>query len=998
MKKALMMKQKFFLISLFVISTFLSLSQTRTITGTVTNSSGEALAGASVRIDGTTNGSITGSDGQFRLDDVSPDDYLLISYIGTEAQRLLVGDQQNFSISLESSAEFLDEVVVIAYGEQRRANVSGAISTVDSEEIAALPVTNAESALQGRAPGIQVTNSGSPGATPRVLIRGLGTLGNTDPIYVIDGVIVGNLSGISPNDIESVSLLKDASTTALYGARGANGVVIVTTKRGQEGKGKLEFNTYTGVQAVTERLNVLNTVDYLNHLSDLNIFPDRPFELYQNNTDWQNAVFQNGMIQDYQVNYSGATENLNYYISGEYLGQEGSVIETAFERFSFRAKGDGKFGRFTVGQNLGVSFGTRNPERESGGRTALEHALKMAPYLPVYNPTNLGGFQGPDATDGQDAENPVRVMEIGESEQKTLGIIGNVFGEFQILDGLSFRSQVGLDYFSNNDLTFVPSFADGSAHSQNFAAVSRGNGLGRTLIYNNILRYETSLNKLHNFEVIALSEKTESRFEGLGGSSRNDVTDEIQQLNVANAQSLGSGVSETNRLGYVGRVNYNFQSKYIASASLRRDASSRFGANKRWGTFYSGSLAWNVAREDFLLESPISTMKIRGSYGITGTDAIADYGFSAQLVDPFQYIFNGQTVVGVTPAGGENPDLQWEEKAITNIGLDFGFFEDRIYGLFEWYDNTSNELLIPVPLTSSLGTHNDTADRNVGSVSTNGIELQLGYANYDNKFTWDINGNIATVNNNVRSIGDRDPILQDQIQDVNGSSTRVAVGEPLYHFYGLIYDGVYANQEEVDQVLFGDPNQLTVGPGDARFVDLNGDGFINSEDQTVLGNRFPDFTYGFNLNASYKGFDFNAFINGVSGNDIYNLNKYLLEGGLNRGFNVGQEYYENRWTPNNTEGTFPRVGGNNNNNSFSSRWIEDGSFTRLKNISLGYRIPTSLIGKYVSRMRVYASGQNLITVTDYSGYDPEVAGNLYGIDEINYPQPKSGLVGIQLQF
>ncbi|SDW70197.1 TonB-linked outer membrane protein, SusC/RagA family [Lutibacter oricola] len=997
-----MTKFKFAIIALIMVCTHTISAQTTRVSGLVTDNSGQPLPGVTILVQGTTKGASTDFDGNYALENLSSQDVLVFSYVGMVSQSILVGDKTKVDVVLLASAESLDEVVIVGYGKQSRAEVTGAISTVDSEKMGALPVTNAESALQGRAAGVTIANSGVPGSSPSVLIRGLGSVGSNSPLYVIDGVIVGNLSGISPNDIESVSVLKDASTTAVYGAQGSNGVVVVTTKKGKNGKGKLSFNTYTGFQTVSERYDVLNTIDYLKYAAELGAFPNRPLSTFQTDTDWQDKIFRTGMIQDYNLSYSGGNDNSTHLFSAEYLKQEGTLINTGFERYSFRANSSAKFGKLKIGESMSISFGKQNPELNSGGRTVIEHAIKAAPYLNVYNASNLGGFQGPSSSaDGQDAENPVRVQTLGDAVNKTLGIIGNIYAEYEIIEGLNFKSQVGLDYYTYNNSNFTPSFSDdsvegSSTHAQDYAFIQRYSGYGQTIIFDNSLTYNKTLNDVHNFEVLALIEKYEGKNNSQSATSRNAVTDEVDQLSNEDS-SLSSGSSEINKLGYLGRINYNYDGKYIASVSYRRDASSRFGSNKRWSNFYSASAGWNIAKEKFMEDLDFSNLKLRASYGTVGSDAIGDYLYAPSLTSGFEYPIGGAVAFGVTANGGANQDLQWETKEIINVGLDVGLFNEKFTASFEYYQNTSDDLLIYIPSVLSSGIHAGSLPVNAGSVETKGFEFVFGYNDYEGDFTWSANLNLGTSKNEVLNLGGRDDITGSGFKG-GGNITRTVVGESLFHFYGLESDGIYQTQEEVDAVFWANTGQKIVQPGDIRFKDLNNDGTINSDDRTIIGNPFPELTYGLNLDAQYKNFDLSVFVTGVYGNEIFNTNTYDLVGGANRLFNISSEYNNNRWSTSNPTGTEPRILGAPQNNGVSDRFVEDGSYTRLKNISLGYTVPSELIENYFSKLRVYVSGQNLVTISDYSGLDPEIGGGEFGVDRGTYPQPKSVLVGVQVSF
>ena len=991
-----MVKMKIVLIAILMICSQSILAQTKTVNGTVKDNSGETLPGVSILIKGTQKGTETDFDGQFTLNSVEPTDELVITYIGKTSQSILVGAQTSLNIVLQESAEGLDEVVIVAYGKQSRKTVTGAISTVDAKEISELPVTNAEQALQGRAAGLTVVNNGSPGSSPQVRIRGLSTFGSNSPLYVIDGVIVGNLSGISPADIENVSILKDASTTALYGARGSNGVVLVTTKSGKSGKGKLNFSVYTGAQTFTNRYDVMNTVQYLQFASSINVFPNRPLSLFQNDTDWQDEIFQTGLIKDFKLDYSKGTENSTQFFSAEFLKQEGTIINTGFERYSFRANSSYKTGKFKFGQTMSVAISNSRGEQSGGGRTLITHAIKSVPFLPVYNPNNNGGFQGPsNAGDGQDAENPVRIQTHPEFGNKNLGIIGSLYGEYDLMEGLKFRTQVGLDYYNGRNSTFIASFSDdpSNTHAQDFASYSAGASFGQALVFTNSLKYIKTFAEKHNVEFLALAEQTENKSSGFGGSARNLVTDELVQFGPVN-QSIGSGNSKTTRQGYLGQLNYNYDTKYIFSASVRRDASSRFGSNNRWGTFPSASLGWVISEEGFFGEdSRINNLKLRSSYGITGNDAIGDYRYSATLTGGFEYPIGDNNGAGVTENGGSNPDLKWEEIAMLNIGLDVGIDNNKFTASLEYFKNRSDDLLVQLPTALSSGSNAGNITANIGSIETKGFEAMLGYNDTEGDFTWSANFNIGSSDNEVLVLG-VDEIPRNAMKDGAGNITNIQVGESIDHFYGLVSDGIYQNQAEVDAVFTANPAQTTVQPGDIRYKDINGDGDINSDDRIVLANPLPDFTYGLNLSANYKNFDASLFITGVEGVDVYNTNKYDLEGGAGRAFN-GSTVLLNSWTPGNVTTTVPRFGGAQQNHSISDRYIEDGSYTRLKNISIGYTVPSKFFEGYLTKFRIYASGQNLITITDYTGLDPELTS---GVDYGRYPQPKSFLFGVQISL
>lgn len=1002
----MIMKFKFAIIALLMICTHSVMAQSKTIQGVVTDATGLPLPGASINVQGSTNSASTDIDGRYSLKDVKSSDKIIFSFVGLVTQTISVGNQTAINVKLIESTQNLTEVVVVAYGSQKRTKVTGAISVVGAKEIAAVPITNAESALQGRAAGVTVVN-GAPGSSPTVTIRGLATPNDSSPLYVIDGVLTGNLSGISPNDIETITVLKDASTTALYGAKGFNGVIMVTTKKGKKGPGQLSFSSYLGSQTVTKRYDVLDTQQYLKYAQDLGSnLTARAAEFGNQTTDWQDQIFKSGLMQDYNLSFSSGTDTSTSRYSAEYLKQEGAILSTGFERYSFRANNTQSVGRLTVGSNMGLSFSKINPERSAGGRTLLEHAIKMAPYLPIYNATSLGGYQGPDAVDGNDAENPVRVANLGYQKINNVSIIGNIFAELELYKGLKFRSQVSLDYYTSKDRSFVPSFADGTVHKQAFSTSNDNSSQGQTIVFDNSLNYKTTIADKHNIELLGVVTKIDSKSQNLIAGSRYAISDEIDQLRLQDA-NLSSSNSAVRNVGYIGRINYDYDEKYLVAVSGRRDGSSRFGANNRWGNFYSLALGWNLAKENFMADSVFSTLKLRATTGATGNDKISDYRYSASLLADYNYPIGGANAPGVSVNAAANPDLKWESKTDRNIGLDFGLYDETFTGSLEYFNNKSSDILFDVPLPASVGSPNGSQLQNIADVKVSGYEMSLGYNDRKGDFTWSATANFGTSKNEV-------VYLANNVKDVlSGPApraglenfSRLEVGQPLFYFYGYETNGIYQNQAEVDAV-FG-PGQTIVKPGDIKLIDRDGNKVINSNDKTNIGNPYPDFTYGLNLTAAYKKFDFNCFITGVQGNDIFNSNTFDLQG-MQRLFNVSTDVIGRSIVANgvvtNPSATLPRAQGADQNWAVASqRYVEDGSYTRLKNITLGYTLTGTSFDKYFSRLRLYLSGQNLITITKYSGLDPEIArvngnANSAGIDLGRYPQPKSVIFGLDVTF
>ena len=1006
------------------------------IEGTVTDAAtGELLPGANIIIKGTTQGSITDLDGKYSVN-AEEGDVLVISFVGYMVQEVTVGTETTINITLELDIQALDEIVVVGYGTQKRVEVTGAISTVDADEITAVPVATAEQALQGRAAGVVVINNGSPGTEATVRIRGIGTVNYNGPLIVIDGVVAAGMSDVNPNDIESVQVLKDASTAAIYGSQGSNGIIMITTKKGVPGTVKVDLDAYWGQQWNNNRFDVLNVSQYIDYAGSADVTTPPPVlgdaaRLGLAETDWQEQLFQKGFMQNYNLALSGGGLNSSYRISGGYTGQDGIIKTTGFERYNFRANSDFKHGRLTVGENLAVSFGDMNPEPNSGGRSLLEHAIKSPPYLPVYNAGNLGGFQGPNSPhDGQDAENPVRVLELNSYDTKTTSIIGNLWAELEIIDGLKFRSVAGLEDIKLQDDQFFPSFNDddlGSTHSRTFALVRKNTLAYRSLIFTNSLNYSQTFAGRHNLEVLGLMEYSTIDNSRTEVESRDLISDEVEQ--VGNTSSnVKSESLEYIRIGYLGRLNYNFDQKYLIAASYRADASSRFGSNNRWGYFPSVAAGWRINKESFMENiSALSNLKLRFSWGKAGNDKIANYAYATTLTSDMNYVINNAAATGTTVSGAANPDLKWEETTMTNFGLDLGLLNNQFTFAAEYYINTSDDLLMNLTTSPSLGIFTRAKSANVGSVETKGFEFQMGYNDFEGDFQWSASLNLGTFNSEVLSLGGLDAVQMNQFE--NEGLTRLQVGEPAFYFYGWQFNGIFASDQEASEYLGG--GQSGAQGGDFRIDDVAGpddadgnptgpDGIIDANDRTNIGNPFPSISLGLNFNASYKGLDLNILILGSYGNDVYNTNIYDLEG-MPRLFNAGTAVL-NRWTPTNPSNTVPRPGVGRNVEA-SSRFVEDGSYTRVKNITLGYTIPSGVFRNVLSHVRVYVSAQNLLTFTNYSGLDPEVGAysvasnspamigqpRYYsegypvtnfqnGIDYGGYPIPKSFIAGLQISF
>lgn len=987
----------------------------QTINGTVLDENGDPLPGASIVVKGTSNGTQTDFDGNFTIT-ANPDDILVVSYIGYSTEEITIGQETNVSVQMQVDNNKLDEVVVVGYGTQTKNSVTGAIATVSSDDIVKLPTTNAVEGLQGRAAGLTVINNGSPGSAPTVRIRGIGTLGNNNPVYVVDDIVVPDITSLSPNDIESVSVLKDASTTAVYGSLGANGVIVIKTKGGKTGEVTFDFNTYLSTLFEPKSLELLSTDEYLSYATDmiLNADPNATLParfseqgIENQNFNYQNAIFQSGSIQNYELSASGGNDFAKFRLSTGYQTQEGILLNTDLDRYTVRLNSTFEKGIFTFGESIGVTYAEQNPLILAFSVSPLENAIRMAPYLPFNNAEYIGGFNELTADDINTTRNPLRTLNREEQLNKNISVLGNIYAKAKLAPGLEYKINGGLNFFDNQfKKTELPYGISGGLFNQLITRFSYFDLRVKTVTLQNSLLYRTTLGEKHNLEILALSEKQKRRTTSLSGVGTTDLG--IQDI--AGGLAGGAAATEYNKTGYLGRLNYDFDNKYILAASIRRDGSSRFGANKRWGNFPSLAAGWVVSREDFIGDtSALSYLKLRGSWGLAGNDNSAgDYSFESSLLANFFY----GDLSALAVSALENPDLQWEQTSTTNIGIDLGFLKNKITFSAEYYNNTSDDLIVALPPAASVGVPNSTPT-NIGGMTTKGFEFNLGFNNADRQFKWSANLNVSTTENEVTNLapnveqifnGDKPNVLG------NGPISRIAVGKPLWHFYGYETDGIFQNQGEIDVAAL----QNNAAPGDIRFKDTNLDGEINSDDRVVIGDPFPDLSFGLSFDGSYNNFDISFLLTGVSGNEIFNATRYYLDGAAQL-TNAGRAVLD-RWTNSNPSNTQPRAVLNdpNQNSRVSDRYVEDGSYIRLRNISFGYNLPTNTLDRILngtfSKLRMYVSAQNLLTITDYSGFDPEVGPSLgigsvngdgnseLGVDRGQYPQPKSLVFGLQMSF
>jgi len=1025
---------KFLSEKLIVISTDTDnaslLSETmKNISGKIVNEKGEPLVGVTVRVKNTNIIATTNSMGIFSLETNELSGRLVISYVGMQTVEISMAGKTDFAVSLKAIDADLSEVVVLGYGTQKRTKVTGAISRVSNESINAVPVADVRQALQGRVPGVVVTANGSPGDAPIVRIRGIGSINySSEPFYVVDGFPGADMSMIDGKDIESIDVLRDASTAAIYGSRGANGVIIVTTKKAK-GKGKtmVMLDTYYGTQKAWKKLDLLNTDEYLKYGTALltnagsalpTRFTNMSAPIYagatqtysQTNTDWQDEMFRSAPITQTNISVAKATDNSRIYASGGYFKQDGIMLGTQYERFNFRFNSDFTLSKvFTFGQNLTVSSENKLNENNAGGRSQLKHIIHNVPYIPVKDPTLLGGYRGPGGDDGSDPQNPVRVALQDISRNKLVKILGSAFLEAKITNGLKYRFTSGINYNNFDNIGNAPIYNE-SFNARGINQLQQTMSNFRSLYLSNQLNYDRSFGE-HSINVLAVAESQNSRSKSLFGGGSYATNELIYVTSSLTDPGVNGGVNEELLYSYLGRINYDYKGKYLLSGSFRRDGSSVFAPGNKWANFPSASVGWRVSEESFLRNSKvISDLKLRASWGKMGFNGIGNYAWQSVLQQNTAAIFGDSRQSGGYFNALGNPDLKWEITTMTNFGADFGFFNNRLTVSAEYYVRTTDDLILQRPLPSSLGFSNSTPF-NVGKMENKGFELQVNYAKRSGAFKWELSGNISTISNKVVSFGEniKSPIFAGANGDFGGFDiTRTNVGDPVQAFYGYKVASIFQSQAEIDALTKNNIKyQDNAKPGDIKFQDLDGNGVINSNDRTILGNFLPNISYGLNYSANYKDFDATVFFQGVQGNSIYNGTKVLTQGML-RLFGAGKEVL-NAWTPTNTNTDIPRAvsGDPNNNSRTSDRFIEDGSYLRLKVLSVGYTFAPKTLNGFakgaLSKVRVYVSAQNLITLTKYTGYDPEIGSRFNGalsagIDYGQFPQARTFLFGLQVGF
>lgn len=1016
---------------LLMVCALQGFAQTATVSGTVTDAeTGQPLPGVNVLVKGTGTGATTDLDGDYRLSGLSPEDVLAFSFVGFMPNEEVVGNRTVINVALEPDIEQLEEVVVVGYGTQKKADITGSVAVVDSEEMQKYAASDVGQLLQGRAAGVNITSDGQPGANPNVRIRGVGTFGNSQPLYVVDGVPVGtSVRDFNPNDIESVQVLKDASAGAIYGSRAANGVIIITTKQGRKDSPlRVEYNGYYGIDENWQRMPVLERENYQMMANEVRANggrplipgndPSSPYFIDHINTDWQDVSMKNGMRQNHNLGFSGGGEHTTYNLSLDYFGNEGILVGNGptYDRYSARLNTTAEKGIFKIGTSLYYAHSHENSltfrgDVLTGGRPPLVNDILMTPpTMPVYDPSNEGGFAGTSSfVHSVIALNVPGINSLFTNWVDVDRIFTNVFGELKLLDTnghtLKYRINLGYDKTVTRDFSFVPEFEMGYFFNNGISLLDDNSRRYTVGLVENTLNYTKEFGK-HNLAVL-LGQTYQSN----GTVVR---TGHAEALPKPYYPVLSNGINQTasgNEYysaldSYLGRINYDYDGKYLMTATVRRDGSSRFAPVNRYGTFPSLALGWRISQEEFfpVSERIVTDLKIRGSYGQLGNQNIGDYLYQAYINRNIPYHFGGfDVVMGGTQTSLVSENIKWETSTMANVGFDARLFEGRLDFTTEYYLKETTDLLVGVPIPASTGSINTAPVVNAGALRNQGFDFELTYHKLEGDFTFDISANASTLSNEVLALGGSN-------EPVYGVGAKTEVGGEVGRHFGFEYAGIFQSPEEIAGHAF---QNASTAPGDVIFkdqltIDTDGDGIpdeadgvINDEDRVYLGSAIPSLNYGLNFTARYKNFDFTAFASGASG--------YLINSRLYRTLMHTTDYINwhedilGRWTPENPNADVPRVviDDPNGNGRDSNRpgWLQNGGHLRLNTVSLGYTLPSDLI-KALQTARIYVTTQNLYTFQAYKGYNPDFTSGVFnpGFDNGSYPRPRTYMVGVQVSF
>lgn len=1036
--------------------------QQKKVTGKITDATGNALAGVNVLEKGTTNGAISDANGIYTLNVSSPNAVLTFSFIGFTTAEVTVGTRNTVDISLSEAVSALDEIVVVGYSTQTRKSLTGAVSTVNSVALAKETTANAIERLQGKASGVNIMNAKAPGGGATISIRGLGTINNNTPLFVIDGVPTkSNLSEINPDEIETLTVLKDASSAAIYGARGANGVILITTKRGLAGKAKVSFTARYGTSKFSQYYDLLNTQEYGEMLwlennnmgvphsnilygkGDEPVIPDYivPAGLMEGDpltdparyshtpgsgfynitkankvgTDWYNAILQPGLMNEYNLSLTGGSERGTYAFTAGYYKEQGVVKYTSFDRYSLRSNSDAKLTNWLgVGQSLGLTYSVGKGNRsEYGEGIPISQAYRMQPIVPIYD--IMGNFAGTKATGTGNGENALAVLYRDKDDySNNMRAIGNAYAEIFPAKGLRIKSLFGFDYrpFDGRDIFRQnPEFQE----SKPTDILNVNSGLTIQWNWANTLNFTRVFAENHTVNFLLGTEAVSSTYNGFNASRSTYFSDDpiymVLDSGEKDKNNGGSG-NQVKWMSYFGRVNYDFRGRYLLEATLRRDGSSRFGANSRWGTFPAFSAGWRISDESFMSATSglFDNIKLRAGWGKSGNDEVGNYnGFStfASSASNSSYSINGSatsSVAGFYASANGNPDARWETTSTTNVGLDLSALKNTINVTIDIWQRQTKDMLYAISIPQVAG-NASAPSVNIGDMKNRGFDLNLNYQNkaLNGDLTYSAGLTVTHYKNEITKISDKETEFLNGDRFREMMYTRATKGTAFPEFYGLIVDGMFQTQAEADEYApeYGGTYNI---PGHFKFRDVNNDGVINDDDRTFIGSPHPKFTAGLNADINYKGFGLSAFFYTVYGNKIANYVSRWTDYSMFTGNRTKERLYSSWGSPylsNNADATLPLADLSNTSQYPSTAFLEDGSFLRLKTLQLSYTLPKSLVQRMnVAKLDIYIQGTNLFTITKYSGLDPELSrsGRNMGIDDGQWPTAKQFVIGLRLDI
>mgnify|MGYP000656051760 FL=1 len=986
--------------------------QAKTVTGTVTDVSGEPIIGANIRIKGTTTGTITDIDGNFSIK-AEPQSVIEVSYIGYLTQETVINNQKSIRFLLKEDTKTLDEVVVIGYGVQKKADLTGSVANINTEKLNTQSNANIGQALQGKIAGVDiVSQGGAPGSGTRIMVRGIGTLNNASPLYIVDGMYMNSIDHINPNDIASIDVLKDASSAAIYGSRAANGVIIVTTKEGSntEGKPIIDLSVNLGISTASKFLDMLDAKGWaevttiarqaigkpaLDMATDLANKPDN---------DWQDIMFRPALMQNYNLSVKGGGKYSTYYTGLGYFNQDGIVKGTNYQRYNIQSKNDYKRGIFSAGTNLIISFSHDKPLHQELRGGMIGTILQSVPTLEKYDDTREGGYGGTYG-DVVNIPHPLAIIDdnIMDRYNENVKIFANLYAQIELFKGLKYKLNLTPDFSFERYKNYLNKYDFGLA-TNSITQLTERQRRRRNILVENLLTFDRTFGE-HKISALAGYTYQDSRFRHIQAYGEG-LPQGLEEIDAATTNRSNEGNSWRSVLtSILGRVFYSYQNKYLFTATIRRDGSSKFGKNNRYGYFPSFSLGWNVAEEKFMENVHwLDQLKLRGGYGVLGNQEIDNYQYSSTITTGINYPDgNGGLLQGAFPKNFANPDIKWEETAMTNVGIDFMAFNNRLSLTADYYVKNTKDILLTVPIPISSGGANDPI-RNAGKIRNNGFEFNLGWMDQTNPdISYGINLIGSFNKNKVIAMGSESGSIKGGSTNQNITTSETKAGYPIGGYWLISTAGYFNSQEEVDAYAKdGKKIQPAAEPGDIKFVDANNDGVINDDDRVFQGSPFPDFTFALNGNMRYKNFDLSIGLQGVLGNKIYNATRQTLED-VTKGSNFLASCLD-YWTPENKNASHPRLtwdDPNRNTRAESDRYLENGSYLRLRSVQLGYTFPQTWFKGAIQHARVYINAENLFTITSYSGYSPDVNAdnaNYRGFDNFIYPTNRTFMLGLNVTF